>query len=177
MVVRVRAWTIPIAAVAVAMGLAACDANQAPEPGAGPSSARGKAEVFGDASLIPTRAGERARRELAISGELERALTRLGLAEVHVDVELHGDDQPPALVVIATVQAGEGPSEAEILALGRALIPTLTPAHLQLWLRPALADAPGQPPRPRERPWALLLTCLGLGLSLGVTGERIRARW
>jgi type III secretory pathway lipoprotein EscJ len=136
----------------------------------------GKQAMFGDAGLVPTREGERARRELAIAGELEQALARLGLVAAHVDVELR---EPVAVIVIARLPTG---SDADaitdtITELARAMLPALDPDNLHVWLEPASAQ-PAEPERRRgPRLWALMLTCVGLGLSLGVLGERLRSRW
>ncbi len=150
----------------------ACEARPVAPP---TSAATGKQAVFGSASLVPTREGERARRELARAGELEQALARLGLEAVHVDVELR---EPVAVIVIARLSADADPREIEAMVaeLTHAMIPELTFANLHLWLQPALVEAPSQPRRRRAPLWSLLVTSIGLGLSLGVLAERLRSR-
>ena len=146
----------------------ACEARSIERP----SPARvDKQAVFGSASLVPTREGERARRELATAGELEQALDRLGLGPAHVDVELR---DPTAVIVIAR---GSERDEATVIELTRALIPELEPANLHVWWQPTIAETPA-PAQDREpRSWALMLACLGLGVSVGIVAERLRSRW
>jgi type III secretory pathway lipoprotein EscJ len=148
----------------------ACEAR----PSAHPSRAHvDKQAMFGSASLVPTREGERARRELAIAGELQQALAQLELGPAHVDVEL-GD--PTTVIMIARYREDRSVSEAETAAieLAHAMIPELQPANLHLWLQPASAEQPA--PEPHSRTWLLMLACLGLGLSLGIGGERLRTQ-
>ncbi|KIG18803.1 hypothetical protein DB30_07139 [Enhygromyxa salina] len=133
-----------------------------------------KRSLFADASLVPTREGERIRRELALAGELTTALELLEFGPVHVDLELraeHGSAvvvaQPPAHTDASVEQL-----EAEVAELAGAIVPELAPNQIHVWLRPR-----PEPPAPkRDRSWALTLACLGLGLSLGVTLERVRMR-
>lgn len=131
-----------------------------------------KQAVFGSASLVPTREGERARRELAIAGELEQALAQLGLGPAHVDVELR---EKTAVIVIAKLPAHRSAEQAEAIVaeLVGAMIPAPTTTHV--WWQPAIIDIPA--PARVWPSWTLLLCCIGLGLSLGVTGERLRSRW
>ena len=138
-----------------------------------PTAQLDKQAMFGSASLVPTREGERARRELAIAGELEQALAQLGLGPAHVDVELR---EPVTVIVIARHRDDRSASEAEraAITLARAMVPELEPANLHVWLQPAIAEPP--PPEPASRTWLLMLACLGLGLSLGIGGERMRVR-
>lgn len=135
-----------------------------------------KASLYGDASLLPTRAGERARRELALAGELAAALELLEMRPAQIDVRL---DAGPSVVVIATSADPEADASTQreaIVELSRALVPDLDAADVHLWLRPAPETPAPAPERPDAPPWALALACLGLGLSLGVTLERLRVR-
>lgn len=134
----------------------------------------GKRAMFGDPGLLPTREGERARRELAIAGELERAIAGLGFTAVRVDVELR---EPVDVIVVAHRPPTELPApEAAITELARAIIPELAAEHLHLRL---LAPEPAQagPEHPSGlQLWALMLACIGFGLSLGMLGERLRSQ-
>jgi hypothetical protein len=161
--------------------LAACEARgptAASRPGRSPSRTPSKQldkqALYADASLVPTRAGERARRELALAGELRAALELLDLGPVHVDVELH---ERPRVIVVARFAPGDDPGELEaaITELAVALVPELEAAGVHPWLR-ARAEARAPSPSRRAPTWALVVACLGLGLSLGVTGERLRLR-
>lgn len=155
----------------VALMACACEAHPSVRPN--PAAQLDKQKTFGNASLVPTREGERARRELAIAGELERALAQLDLGPAHVDVELR---EPVTVVVIARIRDDRSPSEAEraAITLAHAMVPELAPANLHVWLQPASAEPP--PPDSAARTWQLMLACLGLGLCLGIARERLRSR-
>ncbi|MFO7566066.1 MAG: hypothetical protein R6X02_25705 [Enhygromyxa sp.] len=163
-------------------GLLACACEQRAVERPSPA-ALDKQAVFGSASLVPTREGERARRELAIAGELEQALARLGLGPAMVDVELRGaggeTHEASAVIVIARrphhLDAGQ--AEATVAELVGAMVPGLEAGGLHLWWQPTIAEAPGPAHAPTWRSWALMFSCLGLGLSLGVLAERMRSRW
>jgi hypothetical protein len=145
----------------------------APARPAAPRRAVDKQSLYGDAGLVPTREGERVRRELALAGELRKAIEQLGLSAVHVDVELN---EPPGVIVIAQV-VGEPDThelEATIAGFARVIVPDATSVQVQL----RSAEIAAQSPAPLDGgpPWAIALACLGLGLSLGVTVERLLAR-
>lgn len=157
----------------------ACEARSSVRPRAAHLD---KQAVFGSASLVPTREGERARRELAIAGELEQALAQLELGPAHVDVELR---EPVTVIVIARVRHDQDDqadqddqslarAEATVAQLAHAMVPELDPANLHLWLQPG-HEQPAAP-EPSSRTWLLMLACLGLGLSFGIAGERLRSR-
>lgn len=157
------------------IGLAVCACEAQPSPRVNPARSD-KQALFGSASLVPTREGERVRRELAIAGELQHALEHLGLGPAHVDVEL---GPRPAVIVVAQQPSDRSPAEAhdQVAELSSALIPKLESTGLHAWLRPTLE--PGTPPNDQALPaplWALLALSLGLGLSLGIVSERARAR-
>jgi hypothetical protein len=163
----------PPLALCLGLLVTACEARTIERPS---PAAVDKAAVFGSAELVPTREGERVRRELAIAGSLEQALARLGLGPAHVDVELR---EPVTVIVIATLpEPGEVErAEASVAELVGAMVPSHEPAELHVWWRPALVEAPASAPDRTWTRWALLLCCVGLGLSLGVGTERLRARW
>jgi len=168
-------------AATLSFALLGCESEPAPasEPAAFAHTRPDKASLYADASLLPTRAGERARRELALAGQLSAALEHLALTPLQIDVRL---GQPPSVVVIASRAHSPDASPSEIVAedireLCLATIPDLDPAGVHLWLRPAPADsAPRELPRPRSPLWALVFACIGFGLSLGVSLERLRGR-
>ena len=153
-----------LALLASIVGLSACDATP---PSTVERPALDKRALYGDAALLPTREGERVRRELALAGELSEALALLELTERRVDVEL---SEPPQVIVVAHARVPTPQLAAKIDALGRAIVPGDPDVHVEL-----LVAAPPQPSAPTHD-WPLALVCLGLGLSLGVTGERLRAR-
>jgi hypothetical protein len=154
--------------VAVALvSLAACEAPRRPAPSPTPL---GKREVYGDAGLMPTRAGERARRELALAGELERALALLGVDAAQVEVSLAA---PVRVTIVARTDAADDELEHELRALAGAMVPGVEPEQVSVWLRRTPRPTP---PPAAPRPWFLMLACLGLGLSVGVGVERARTR-
>jgi hypothetical protein len=148
-----------------------CAGCPAPQRPAAPGRAVDKQALYGDAGLVPTREGERVRRELALAGELEAALGQLGLTGVHVDVELN---DPPGVIVIAQAdpEADDESLRSTITAFARVIVPDATAVHVEL--RRVEPESPTPPDG--GPPWAIALACLGLGLSLGVTVERLLAR-
>lgn len=153
-------------AAVTSAGLLACEGPSRPAT----PLARGKAGLYGDPALVPTRAGERAREELARAGAVADALAALGAADLRVEVRLpHGDD--PGAVVVAG-RAPPGADEAELRALIRDLCgPWSGPVVRIAWRR-------GEPERPRGRAGELplYLALVGLGASAGVTIDRLRRR-
>ena len=139
--------------------------SRAPMP-----AAPDKAELFGDAVLVPTRAGEVARRELAAAGEIAAAIeaTRW-IIDVHVDVEAHtrvviagripGDADEDAVreQVAAIVEGVLGPDDARtvVLALGR---------------------VPVDPPARERAALPLVLAAMGFGASAGIAIDRALRR-
>ena len=161
----------PLPAVAVTglvavLGLGACG-EPTPRPSPAPTRTT-KGSLFGDATLVPTREGERARGELATAGQIERAVATLpAVAHVTADVR---------------TQPAGGPRTVVVVALRR---PTDDAAHLRATLEGLVASIAGGPvhvvieaPPPTEPdapvPWLLVLGLLGLGASVGVAAERLR---
>lgn len=157
----------------VAAVVLVCVGCPAPQRPAAPRRAVDKQALYGDAGLVPTREGERIRRELALTGELHAALEQLGLTDVHVDVELN---DPPGVIVIARAdpEADAASLESTIIGFARVIVPDATTVQVELrHFQPS-----GERPAPSDDglPWTIALVCLGLGLSLGVTVERLLAR-
>lgn len=126
--------------------------------------------MFGDARLVPTRAGERARLELALAGQLRTLLEPLRPPDgsVAVDVELGG--RGPARVVV--VAAGSWPADLRE-RLDQLVSGVVPEADIALVLAPSKQ---GRPVEGGGAPWPLALALLGLGVSLGVFVERAAAR-
>jgi hypothetical protein len=166
------AGLLRLAPLGLALG---CSASPSP-PRPAPGRAADKAALFGDASLVPTRHGERARQEVAWAQEIERAIAVLPSAtRARVDVELPErsvDGSPRVLVVVAS-DAG---AEADVLpsrvrAIAHAVVgPT---AAVEVVTEPLPTTAPSTPPLR----WPLLAGLLGLGFFAGMLLERIRRLW
>lgn len=129
-----------------------------------------KRSLYGDPSLVPTRAGERAREELALAGSVEAAVrARAGAGALAVEVRLPAGTDPGAVVI-----AGEVALAAEaVQRLAEGVVGPWSAGRVQVELGPAptLADEP--PPRVG---WALALALLGLGAAAGVSLDRWIAR-
>src|SRR5690606_31282765 len=101
--------------------------------------APGKRGLFGDPALVPTRAGERARAELALADAIAQALQALGAEGLAVEVRLPGGEDPGAVVV-----AGQGPPgwhEDEAQALVRELCGPWSAGVTRVAWRARVADA------------------------------------
>ncbi len=141
-----------------------------PPPTTAHTATPDKASIFGSALLVPTPEGERARRELAVAGEIERVLHRdPNVVGVRVSLRL----ATPCSAVIAITSAPQEHARIEAAARGtaRALsgcdsLPTV------------LMSAPPPPSRADARalPWPLALSLLSLGVCLGILVERLRLR-
>lgn len=144
----------------------ACEPARAPEA----RGVRGKRELFGDPALVPTRAGERAREELALADAVAAALRALGAEGLAVEVRLPAGDDPGAVVV-----AGLGPpgwDEARAAGLVQQLCGSWSAGVVRVAWRGAAAS---RPPRGAVD-LALACALLGLGAAAGVTIDRVRRR-
>lgn len=134
-----------------------------------------KARLYGDPGLVPTREGERVRRELALAGELRRVIEeRHDVLGAQVDVELSPAplSGPPRVLISAAVAEKPDDSELEHYALeAAAAVIGPTAETTVLWhLAPE-----GPPQGPGPLPIPLALAVLGLGLSAGIALERVRS--
>lgn len=148
-----------------------------PAPARAPAGPRGKRELYGDPALVPTRAGERARAELALADAVRAALAALGAGELAVEVRLPAGPDPGAVVV--TGQAPPGRREAELRRLIADLCGPWSEPVIRLVFREGAAG-PGAPASGQGRgdrgDFALYLALLGLGASAGITLDRLRRR-
>ncbi len=131
-----------------------------------------KARLYGDPGLVPTREGERARRELAVAGELQRSLESVAAVEAAlVTVQL---EPVPARALMTITAATETPTDERELEhyaneAARALLGA--DAQATVILDPGSAKAPS---RGAGLPIPLALALLGLGVSAGIALERYR---
>ena len=105
-----------------------------------------------------------------MAGEIEAALRLLPSVErVRVDVELAGPE-PRAVVVMVTGATTEG-LESSARTVVRGVLGPSPPEHILVDLH---AQDPRERPPERDVPPLLAFALLGLGISLGVTAERLR---
>lgn len=161
---------VGVVALLLAVG---CEARPRARPRA-PAAAADKAALFGDPSLVPTREGERARREVALAQEIERALAVLPAvlgARANVELPSPGIAGPPRVlaVVLAAPDADAPAVTAQARAIAHAVVGPA--AVLEVVVEPSPAVAASPTPR---TPWPLLLGMLGLGLCIGTLVERAR---
>ncbi|MFV8754030.1 hypothetical protein ACNOYE_26085 [Nannocystaceae bacterium ST9] len=131
-----------------------------------PAGAPDKRELFADPSLVPTREGERARRELALADELERLLAR---AEIPASVTV-SLIEPASAVVVARSDELEATR-----TIAHAALPAIAPERITISLAEPNERAPLNEQGARGLP--IVLLALGLGLASGVALERARLRY
>ncbi len=161
--------------VAAALAAGACAADPLPQRQPARRAAD-KAALYGDAALLPTRAGERARQEVALAEEIRVAVETLHAVErAHVTVATgpHGAASSAAVVIRARQHPdAEGLSTAATRIARAALGSQELQVEVQV-SAPDTADASAErPDAPQPPTAALLFGVLGLGISLGLTFDR-----
>ena len=152
--------------VAILLVVTAAGCGPAPTPRP-PRALEDKAALFADASLVPTREGERIRREVALAGELRALLESTGAdASSRVSVRLRDGETPRVVAVLAG--NGTVPADDDLEALVDGIVPGAELAVVRTPTKPRSRDR-------RGLSLALTLAVLGLGISLGVSLERARA--
>jgi hypothetical protein len=130
-----------------------------------------KRALYGDPSLVPTREGERIRREIALAGELEQTLRLFAELE---DVRVHVDSNTtPARV--AVVGRASPHASADLHARVEAVVGGMVGPNTSILISIA-RPAPEPPVREPPLGLALALSLLGLGISIGVTADRLARR-
>jgi len=135
-----------------------------------------KAALFGDPSLVPTRDGERARRELGQAQEIAAALGVLpAVDDARVDVELGSASTEPTRVLVVVRGQARAPRDAlteQARTIARQVVGAEASVEVLVELLPASPT-----PEPPPLRWPLALALLGLGFSGGVLIDRAaRAR-
>lgn len=157
-----------------ALVLSAC---AAPTPRSPPQAHADKEALYGDPGLMPTREGERRRREIAYASEIDGALALLPVREHHVDVELAADpNAPPRILIVATVGPGAPTDLPDRIrtVVDTVVGPVPDPGPtLILSAAPAGGD---EGPTPAPVTWLLSLALLGFGFNLGIAYDRARRR-
>ena len=140
-----------------------------------------KARLYGDPALVPTRAGERAREELALAGSVVAALrARAGAGELAVEVRLPTKDDPGAAVVTGALAL----DAASVARISEGVLGAWSAGRVQVELAPPRAEVSEAAPVSVSaapaglgwQTWLLALALLGLGVSAGVSIERLRRR-
>jgi hypothetical protein len=140
-----------------------------------PAQARpDKAELFGDPGLVPTREGERVRTELARATEIAAVLEVLvDVEHAHVDVEL--DDVRALRGLVISLRLTERGDPVVVEHAVRDVVTAVFSADAADQARVLISTPDASPlPPPRTLGPALAFALLGLGVSLGVTLERLR---
>ncbi len=145
-----------------------------------------KSRLYGDPALVPTRAGERAREELALAGSVVAALrARGGDGALAVEVRLPGAGDPGAAVVTGSLAL----DAASVVRIAEGVLGAWSVGRVQVELAPARAEAseaaqatgvaaaqgPAWGPGSWQS-WLLATALLGFGVSAGVSIERLRQR-
>lgn len=161
---------LALAALLLALGCAAPAPAHRPAPDRGPAD---KAALFGDPSLVPTREGERVRREVALAQELEQAIAVLpSVTRARVTVERPeraAEARVLAVVTSATLADAER-LPSRIRAMAHAVVGPA--AAVEVVVEAARTPTPAPAGAPLR--WGLLFCVLGLGFFGGVLIERIR---
>jgi hypothetical protein len=136
-----------------------------------------KDTLFGDPGLVPTRAGEHIRREIAVAGQIDRAILTLGgieQARTNVELPREGEETPRVLVAARLDAVGDRPTlHGQIRSVIRGIVGEIPDEAVSV----VLADpAAPRDRRPSALPVLLAAGLLGLGLSAGVAADRLRRR-
>ena len=143
-----------------------------------------KSRLYGDPALVPTRAGERAREELALAGSVVAALrARGGEGALAVEVRLPGAGDPGAAVVTGSLAL----DAASVVRIAEGVLGAWSVGRVQVELARAeaseaahatgvaVAQGPAWGPGSWQG-WLLATALLGFGVSAGVSIERLRQR-
>jgi len=153
---------------------AGCGDPPAPRerPAARPSD---KAALYGDAALVPTREGERARAEVALAEELRAALETLHAVEkARATVTTEHGERPTSAAVIIRARPGSDRSALDSTArrIARGILGE-EDVSLEVEVSAPSVDVPPEDSPSAPRP-IVLFAVLGLGISLGLTFDRAR---
>lgn len=169
-----RSLLLPAFIVVAAFTAGACGAEPAQrrQP---TRKASDKAALYGDASLLPTRAGERARKEVALAEEIRVAVETLHAVEgarVTVATDERGTPRSAAVVIRARMNPDPEALTTSATRISRA---ALGAADLVVEVQvsaPRSGEASAEAPDEEAPSTLLLFGVLGLGVSLGLTFDR-----
>jgi hypothetical protein len=150
-----------------ALASLACGEPSSARPQPAPSDKRA---LYGDPVLVPTREGERRRREVALAGEIERALRLFPeLEEIRVHVEADSKMR------VAVIGRARTEVDAELRARLEEVVTAIAGPDAARTTT-ITAHAPEQPTREPRVGVLLVLALLGLGASCGITADRLARR-
>lgn len=133
-----------------------------------------KQALYGDPALVPTRAGEVAREELAVAAAVAAALAAQADADAPVvEVRLPSGTDAGAVVVAGVV----GLAPAEVVGVAEAVAGPWSVGRVEVFVRagaPSPGESASRPAAPAAMPWGLGLALLGLGASAGIAVDRRR---
>jgi len=162
-----------VRAAAPGLLLVAC---AAPAPRAPSRPAPDKQALYGDPALVPTRAGERAREELARAASVAAAVrARAGAGALAVEVRLPAGEDPGAVVVTGEVAL----AAEDVARIAEGVVGPWSAGRVQVELGPAVELGSGAArvdDPPARSGWALALALIGLGAAGGVALDRGIAR-
>lgn len=174
--VRLRSHSPFVSALIVVSALSAGGCAEDPAPRRQPvRRPADKAALYGDAALLPTRAGERARNEVALAEEVRAAVEALHAVErarVTVAADSAGAPRSAAVVVRARGNADLDALAASATRISRAALGVPELAVEVEVSAPSPDEASAEGPEDPAPPLLLLLGVLGLGVSLGLTFDR-----
>lgn len=129
-----------------------------------------KAALYGDPALVPTRAGERAREELALAAAVAAAVGAHadGHAPV-VEVRLPAGTDGGAVVVAGALALAPD----EVVRVAEAVVGPWSVGRVAVFVR---AGAPARPAAPAGVDWRLAAALVGFGASAGIAVDRLRRR-
>ncbi len=165
----IDARAVRAAPLFVCVCLLGCGEPPAPRtrPQRGPSD---KAALFGDAALLPTRAGERARAEVALAEEIRVAIETLHPVErarVTLTLDARGQPASGSIVIRGRDGAQSDKLQRDATAIARGVVGSDTPLEVQVSLPSTPAPVEQTPLSP-----LLIFAVLGLGFSVGVAFDR-----
>ncbi|RMG94621.1 MAG: hypothetical protein D6705_15650 [Deltaproteobacteria bacterium] len=151
----------------------ACGASRDEARQPRPAAVRGtdKARGFASPLLLPSRASERIRQEVARAAEIEALARKLpAVEEVRADVELPDRCGRPASITVVAI--GSADLEADVARIARGVVPEAPPDGIVVRFTVRDSAPPSAPTAPPVLP--VVAVSLALGASLGVFLERLR---
>ncbi len=142
-----------------------------------------KAALYGDPALVPTRAGERARQELALAAAVAAAVAARAdggapVVEVRLPAGAEGRGaEGRGADGGAVVVAGEVALEVEeVVRIAEAVVGAWSVGRVAVFVRSPRAGALAAEDRPGPAglDWRLVLALVGFGVSAGIAVERLR---